>query len=274
MLNGIERRQEIVRLTETNRRVDVGALAAQFEVSKVTIRQDLKALSQRGLVVRSHGGAVASTPLALELSLEEKYKNNLAIKRRLGRAVAGLLGDDVRSIGLDSGTTAEEVALSLVGREGLAVTTNGLNVATALAKADGIEVRITGGTLRKQAMSFYGRQAEESLRHMHFDRFILGADGIDVDVGVTTHFEPEAHLNRMMCEAARQVILVADASKFGRFGAHVIRRLGDIDVLVTDAGIPADLPDRLARIGVELHVVGERPGGGRGGSPVSPDDRQ
>ena len=252
----------------------MGTLAAQFEVSKVTIRQDLKALSQRGLVVRSHGGAVARTPLALELSLEEKYKNNLEIKRRLGRTVAGLLGDDVRSIGLDSGTTAEEVALSLVGRKNLAVTTNGLNVATALAKSDGIEVRITGGTLRKQGMSFYGRQAEESLRHMHFDCFVLGADGIDIDVGVTTHFEPEAHLNRMMCEAARQVILVADASKFGRFGAHVIGRLADIDVLVTDAGIPADLPEQLARIGVELHIVGEESGGGRGGSPVSPDDNQ
>ena len=272
MLNGIERRQEIVRLTESQRRVEVGALAAQFEVSKVTIRQDLRALSQKGLIVRSHGGAVANTPLALELSLEEKYKNNLTIKRRLGETVAGLLGDDIRSIGLDSGTTAEEVALSLVGREDLAVTTNGLNIASALAKSDGVEVRITGGTLRKQAMSFYGRQAEESLRHMHFDRFILGADGIDIDVGVTTHFEPEAYLNRMMCEAARQVILVADSSKFGRFGAHVIRKLSDIDVLVTDDGIPVDLPDRLERIGVELHIVGAESAGVRDDSSVSPED--
>lgn len=259
MLSLIERREEIVRLTESNQRVDVGALASRFDVSAVTIRNDLNALSAKGLVVRSRGGAVASTRLTRELSVQEKYKENLAIKRRLGRAVAKLIGDDVRSIVLDSGTTTEEVALCLVGRSNLTVMTNGLNIASALATADGIEVRVTGGILRKKSMSFFGRRAEESLRYLHFDRLILGADGIDARVGVTTHFEAEASLNRMMSEVAREVILVADSSKFGRCGSHVICGLTEVDALVTDAGLPADLPEELRAEGVEVHVVDGSP---------------
>ena len=258
MLNLIERRQKIVRMTEANERVDVSALASQFEVSAVTIRSDLNALSGKGLIVRSRGGAVASTRLTRELSLQEKYKKNLSKKRQLGQAVADLIGEDSRNIFLDSGTTTEEVALCLVGRSNLTVTTNGLNTATALAASDGIEVRVTGGMLRKKSMSFYGRQAEESLQFLHFDTLILGADGVDMRVGVTTHFEQEAVLNRKMCQVARQVILVADSSKFGRCNSHVICRLSDIDVLVTDAGHPGEVPEALEAQGVELHVVGRK----------------
>ena len=259
MLSLIERRQEIVRQTKSRERVDVEALAKQFDVSSVTIRNDLNALSAKGLVVRSRGGAVASTRLTRELSVQEKYKENLSVKRRLGQAAANLVGADVRSLLLDSGTTTEEVAHCLLGRSNLMVMTNGLNIASALASAGGVEVRVTGGTLRKKSMSFFGRYAEESLRFLNFDALFLGADGVDPNVGVTTHFEPEAGLNRIMCEAAREVILVTDSTKFGRSNPHVICKLTDIDRLVSDAGIPAEAMDALTAAGVEVHCVDGMP---------------
>ena len=259
MLTLIERRSEIVRLTETRGKVNVGELVRQLQVSAVTIRNDLNALSKKGLVVRSRGGAIASTRLARELSVQEKYKENLPIKRRLGKAVADLIDEEVRSILFDSGTTTEEVALCLVGRSNLTVMTNGLNVASALASAEGIDLLVTGGMLRKKSMSFYGRQAEESLRFFHFDRLILGTDGIDTKVGVTTHFEPEASLNRVMRSVATQVILVADSSKFGKRGPHVICRHTDIDMLVTDNGIAADTLKTLLDAGVDVRVVSDPP---------------
>ena len=256
MLNLIERRKEIVRLTEENGKVEVAALAKRFGVSAVTIRIDLNALNAKGLVVRSRGGAVTSTRLTRELSFQEKYRKNLSIKRQLGQAVAELIDGDTRSLFLDSGTTTEQVALCLAGRLNLTVTTNGLNTARALAESDGVDVRVTGGMLRKKSLSFYGRYAEESLRFLHCDKLILGADGVDLHVGVTTHFEQEAILNRSMCEAAREVILVADSSKFGRCNAHVICQLSDIDVLVTDTGLPGEVLETLESYDIRLHVVG------------------
>ena len=257
MLNLIERRKEIVRLTETAGKVDVDALAGRFGVSTVTIRNDLNALSTRGLVVRSRGGAVVSTRLTRELSFQEKHIENLPMKRRLGQATVDVVGHDTRSLLLDSGTTTEEVALSLLDRSGLTVMTNGLNIASALANSDGIEVLVTGGTLRKKSMSFYGRQAEESLRFLHFDKLVLGADGVDMQVGVTTHFEQEASLNRVMCDVASEVILVADSSKFGRRGSHIICSFRDIDSVVTDPGVPDQFVNELTDAGVDVHILSE-----------------
>ncbi len=251
----IERRREIVRQTENEGRVNVDELAAQYGVSEVTIRHDLNALSERGLVVRSRGGAVVSTRLTRELSVQEKYGEHHATKTKLGQAAADLLGDDVRSVIIDSGTTTEEVARSLADRRALTVMTNGLNVATALAEAEGLEIKVTGGTLRPTSMSFYGRQAEDSLKFMHFDILILGVDGFDLDVGLATHFEQEASLNRIMVKAADRVIAVTDSSKFGRRGSHIICRHTDISALVTDAGAPADVVETLRAADVDVLLV-------------------
>jgi len=251
----IERRRKIIDLTETNGRVEVDALVEIFGVSAVTIRNDLNELSKRGLVVRSRGGAVASTRLTRELSVQEKYSEHLVVKRKLGQAVVEILGDDVRSLIIDSGTTTEEVAKQLSGRAHLKVMTNGLNVAAALAGNEGVEIMVTGGTLRRKSMSFYGRQADESLRYMHFDCFILGVDGFDMKVGIATHFEPEASLNRVMCKAASKVIAVTDSSKFGRRGSYVICRHDEIDMLVTDTGVHESVVKYLTESGVDVRLV-------------------
>lgn len=258
MLSLIERRTEIVRQTESKGKVGVDELARKLKVSQVTIRNDLNALSHKGLVVRSRGGALASNRLTRELSVQEKYQDHFATKRRLGRAVAGLIGDDARTIAIDSGTTTEEVALCLLERRGLTVMTNGLNVASVLARAEDIEVWVTGGSLRAKSLSFYGGHAEHSLRHLHFDALILGADGIDTRIGITTHFGQEASLNRRMCAAASSVIVVADSSKFDKRCSHIICELGDIDTLVTDSGIPEDAGRALTNRGVNLHIVDDQ----------------
>jgi DeoR family transcriptional regulator of aga operon len=255
MPNLIERRKIIVNLAESEGRVDVDELVEKFGVSAVTIRNDLNELSNRGLVVRSRGGAVVSTRLTRELSVQEKYTENLAIKRKLGQAVVDLLGEDVRSLVIDSGTTTEEVAKCLGGRAGLKVMTNGLNVASVLATHEGIEVMVTGGTLRRKSMSFFGHHAEAIFRYMHFDRFILGVDGFDMKIGIATHFEPEASLNRAMCNASSEIIVVTDSSKFGLRGSHVICRHDEIDALVTDTGVHESVVDFLTDSGVRVHLV-------------------
>ncbi|PCK30768.1 transcriptional repressor AgaR [Pseudoalteromonas piscicida] len=254
MLNTIERRHEIVQLVGQVERVEVSELAEKFGVSTVTIRNDLNALHEKGLLVRSHGGAVASSKLTKELTISEKHDDHRQVKVELGKLVASLIGNN-ESIILDSGTTTEEVAKQLIQHEQLVVMTNGLNVAQALVSAESVDVLMTGGSLRKKSLSFYGSHAEEQLKQYHFDRLILGVDGLSVDVGVTTHFEPEAALNREMCKAAKQVIVVTDSSKFGRNGVHRIISCAEIDVLVTDSGIPDDIYQQLVAAGIEVHLI-------------------
>lgn len=253
-LNTIERQQEIVRLTNAQGKVSVAELSQRFGVSEVTIRSDLAVLDSKRLLVRSRGGAMVNDDLSRELSLKEKRQKHSELKQRLGRAVAALIKDDERII-LDSGTTTEEVAASLREHKNLIVMTNGLNIALELSQVDKVEVMMTGGTLRKKSMSFYGAQAEQALKNYQFDKVVLGVDGFDLKTGLSTHFEAEATLNRLMCEVAREVIVVTDSSKFERRGFHLICSVMQVHTLVTDAGIPPAYVEELTRMGVQVHVI-------------------
>lgn len=254
MLSINERRQQIVQQAQNLGKVMVDDLAAQFAVSTVTIRADLNELDESGLLVRCRGGALASTKLARELSVQERYKRRLPTKQKLGKAAADLIqaGD---SVILDAGTTTEEVARCLVDHDNLVVMTNGLNIASALAGAEGIELFITGGSLRRRSMSFYGRPAEQSLRHLQFDKLILGVDGFDTRTGVSTYYEPEADLNRLMCGISAEIIAVTDSSKFDRRGFYIICPPDRLNTLVTDPGLPSACADELRGAGVELVIV-------------------
>jgi len=254
MLNTIERRHEIVLLTERNGKVSVKELSEQFGVSTVTIRYDLNQLNKRGLIVRSRGGAIASNRLTKEMSINEKQKDNYRIKKLLSIEVAQLVANG-ESIIIDSGTTTEEVAHCLSTKENLIVMTNGLNVANQLTRLNGCEVYMTGGKLRHKSMSFHDSHAEERVKKFNFNKVILGVDSIDINTGLSTHFEPEAKLNRVMCNSAEKIIVVADSSKFGRSALHSILPLSAIDILVTDTGIPEEFSKILTEMNVDLHLV-------------------
>ncbi|NQY34905.1 MAG: DeoR/GlpR transcriptional regulator [Alteromonadaceae bacterium] len=254
MLNTIERRHAIITQVNESGRIDVAELADKFMVSRVTIRTDLNELDKKRLLVRTRGGAVAISKITKELSVKEKHCENLPIKEKLAQAVVKLINNN-ESIIIDSGTTTEEVTKLLSEHKNLVVMTNGLNIASELAHFEETEVLMTGGTLRHKSLSFYGRQAESSFNNLRFDKVILGVDGIDMTAGITTHFEHEATLNRLMCQKAIKIIAVTDSSKFGRSGFHIIASLNQIDTLVTDSNIPESYKDFLASVHVKLIIV-------------------
>ena len=127
-----------------------------------------------------------------------------------------------------------------------------------LANTTGVEVLMTGGVLRKSALSFSGSQAENSLRNYRFDKVFLGVDGFDLRVGITTHNEQEASLNRLMCDISETIIAVADSTKFSKRSCHMIREFGDIDILVTDSGIPEEYVQELKDHKIEVIIVDDK----------------
>ncbi|MET4696749.1 transcriptional repressor AgaR [Endozoicomonas lisbonensis] len=255
-MSTVERREAIVRLVSDKGQARVEDLADHFKVSTVTIRNDLNYLDNKGVLLRSHGGAMSTGGLTKEVSFQDKGGVNASRKAAIGEAAARLVNDG-ESIILDSGTTTPYVAKNLLDRKHLVIMTNGLNVAVELAKSHDIEIMMTGGTLRKKSYSFYGAQAEDALRNFRFDKLFLGVDGFDLVAGLTTHFDREASLNRVMCDISSEIILVADSSKFGKKGYHLIRSFGAFNTLVTDKGIPADYLAGLQRQGVRVIIADE-----------------
>ena len=254
MSSTIERRQEIVDSVRQEGRVSVDELSSLYQVSTVTIRNDLNYLDKKGLLVRSRGGAVNNSKLIKELTINEKQTQNHPVKQAIGKLAADFIDNGDRII-LDSGSTTEEITHHLHHYKDLTVMTNGLNILSRLSHIQDINLMMTGGTLRYTSQSFYGRQAEDSLKNYRFDRLFLAVDGFDIAAGLTTHFEQEASLNRYMCDISKQVIAVTDSSKFNRCGFHVICTFDQIDILITDNGIPEDYRQMLEKKGVEVILV-------------------
>ena len=245
-----ERREQIIQRLRQQGSVQVNDLSALYGVSTVTIRNDLAFLEKQGIAVRAYGGALIcdSTTPSVEPSVEDKSALNTAMKRSVAKAAVELIQPGHRVL-LDSGTTTFEIARLM--------RKHGMNVANALLEAEGVELLMTGGHLRRQSQSFYGDQAEQSLQNYHFDMLFLGVDAIDLERGVSTHNEDEARLNRRMCEVAERIIVVTDSSKFNRSSLHKIIDTQRIDMIIVDEGIPADSLEGLRKAGVEVILVGE-----------------
>jgi DeoR family transcriptional regulator of aga operon len=249
-----ERRRRICDLLRAEGRVTVEALAARFGTSQVTIRTDLSTLESAGALTRTHGGAL-SVP-DLDQSLDVKQLQHRAEKLRIAEAAAALIRDG-ETIVLDSGTTTAQIArrVRTLGLKSINVITNALNIAAVLTDVAAVRLIVPGGILRRESNSLSGPMAEAALATLQADRLYLGADGVDPQIGVMTPHVDEAQLNATMIGISRQVVVVADSSKFARRNISLIARIEQLHLLITDRAAPAEAVEQLRQRGVEVRLV-------------------
>jgi DeoR family transcriptional regulator, aga operon transcriptional repressor len=233
--------------------VAVTDLSARLGVSAATIRRDLELLGRQRLLTRTHGGAIAQG-VAYELPLRYKTSRFREEKRRIATEAASRVADGW-AIGLTGGTTTTEVARALVDRPQLTVVTNALNIASELAIRPNLKLVVTGGTARPESYELVGPLAEQTLAGTNLDAVFIGADGVSVESGLTTHHEVEAHTNLALIERAGRVIAVADGSKIGRIAFAKICGLERIHELITDDHADASALRAIREAGVEVTTV-------------------
>ncbi len=251
-----ERQREILRMLQGATKVEVDELAGQLSVSLMTIRRDLAELGEQGLIERVHGGALSPTMWepGSELSVMERGKDKAEIKQRIGRATAALIKDGEK-VFIGSGSTAAAVAAALAHRQNLTVLTNALNVANTLLDAPQIKVAVIGGFLRRSEMSLIGYFAENSLQGLQVDKVIIGIEGIDPVKGLTNDYMEEVLTDRSIMGLSKNVIVVADHSKFGRVAAVRGAPIAAASLIVTDAGAPRDMIQTLRQLNVKVLEV-------------------
>ncbi|MEP0355219.1 transcriptional repressor AgaR [Paraglaciecola sp.] len=251
-----QRRVEISKMLKDKGSVQVPALASIYNVSTVTIRKDLRFLEQQGIATRSYGGAMLKENgiIETEVTVNDKQTLHAEEKSCIGTVAADLVKDG-DSIILDSGSTTLQIATHLANKENVTIVTNGLNILNELSHHEKLNVMLLGGTLRRKSQSFFGSCAENTLRDLHVDKLFLGVDGFHMERGITTHFEAEALLNKLMCRVASEVIVVTDSSKFGQVCLHKILEPAGVRRIVTDQNIPQDYLDGLKRLGIEVTIV-------------------
>jgi len=214
-----------------------------------TIRRDLHALAGSGLLLRTHGGAVAND-VGNELPIRVKASRRQQEKVRIGRAGAELV-DDGAVVGMTGGTTALELARALSARRGITIVTNAVNIAAELVGRRGLHLVVIGGIARQSA-ELVGPAAEMMLAGYHLDVAFIGVDGLTAEQGCTTYDEMEAQTDRAFLRQARRAIVITDSSKIGVVRFAQITPLSQVDEVVTDRdGDPAGL-DELRSAGVRV----------------------
>ena len=251
-----ERRRRIMELMESQERVTVEELVARFGVSAVTIRGDLDALAGSGSLIRSHGGALKRTEAVEDVPIAVKETLHHAEKVRIGQVAARMIRDG-ETILLDSGTSTAEIARQIrtLKLQGLNVITNALNIAMEVATIPFVRLIMIGGILRQMSYSLCGPPAEQTLRHVHADRLFLGVDGLDPDIGYMTPDVLEAQLNAIMIQVSREVVVVADSSKFQRRSLSVIGPIDAAHKIITDGGVSPEMVAAMRARNVEVIIA-------------------
>jgi DeoR family transcriptional regulator of aga operon len=240
-------------------RVLVDVLSEQLDVSVVTIRRDLDALEQKGLLRRTHGGAVSIEPLFYEpfrrdQSFLAQVERAADEKRRIGRAAAALITPG-ETIALTPGTTTTEVVRGLPMNHNITVVTNTVNVAMELSKRKDVYVFVTGGRLHGEWFSLVGSAALKALENMLINTMFIGADGMDATWGASCFNADEAELNSTMMKLARRRVGVVDSEKLGKVANWRICYANELNVLITDTNATDTAIEPFQKLGIEVMRV-------------------
>ncbi len=249
-----ERHREILAALRDEGRIAVQDVAQRMSVTPETVRRDLSELEHRGLLRRTHGGAVRverlsySTPVTARKGLYDAEKSAIA-------AEALKLIEDDSTIGIDAGTTTIRLAQLIPSDRRLTVVTYSVIVAGILAGNSRMKVYMVGGEVLENSRAAIGPWALDAVSRVTLDAVFLSVDGVNRRHGLTTHNAAEAAVKEALIGASRRSIVLADHSKLKREEFARIAGLDAVDRIITDEGAEAEYVAELAECGPEITLA-------------------
>lgn len=229
----IERRNQILERLQSEKRVVVSELSQIYQVSEETIRRDLEKLENDGLVIKSYGGAVLNEHSIFDMPFNIRKNQKIMEKQAIAGIAASLIRDG-EAMMLDASSTAVYLAKAMKNRKKLTVITNSVEIVVELFDVPEWTVISTGGVSRERSFALVGPRADQMISGYHVDKTFISCKGFSLEHGLTDSDEQDANCKRMMLEAAKERILVADSSKFGKTAFTKVADLNQIDKVITD----------------------------------------
>jgi DeoR/GlpR family transcriptional regulator of sugar metabolism len=257
---GAERRRLICELVRANKAVSLGDLARAVNVSETTVRRDLDTLEKRGVIQRTHGGAVLAQRaegLRYEPDTEAVQPPRVPEKAAIAALAATMVGDG-EAIMVGAGTTAYEFAQRLAPTSPLTVLTNSMLVARALARTPHVELVLTSGSLDNSSLALVGSTAERWMAGHRVSRAFVSGTGLTADRGLSSSHLALSAVDRAMVGSAHEVIVLADHSKLGVETTYQVAPITRIDHLVTDDAPDTSVIESLQARGVRVHIAPPR----------------
>jgi DeoR/GlpR family transcriptional regulator of sugar metabolism len=248
----IEERQAVVlEMLKEHGRVTVRELCDRFGVSVATVRADLDELGRQGRLRRTHGGALAAERDGQVLPFGTRRMYYGAEKKSIGRAAARMVKDG-EVIFVDGGTTAPEMRAFLSDKKNITVITPSLEVAHALITASTFNIYLLNGFVKSDSLSTIGVPSVDAILQMNVAKAFCGAAGFTMRDGLTDVHMGYVEQKRALCSMARMVIGLVDHTKVGVTSLASFAGIDDVDVIITDRPLPADMAAAVRDRGIEL----------------------
>ena len=251
-----ERREAIRELLQTKPFISLHDLEAMFpSVSSMTLRRDIEYFEQQGEAIKVRGGArsMKFITTSMEDSFNLRLSENMTAKEKIAVKAMEML-ETGRSLFIDSGTTMMRLA-ALLPDERLTITTTGPNIALELIKKSLPIVNIVGGMVGRDNISVSGNQALRFLADLNIDVAFIVPSGMSAQNGLTSGNYSECELKKMIVEKSRRVVVLMDTSKLDKVLPYTFARIDEVDTIITDKPLPADITQVAESAGVRIIIA-------------------
>ena len=246
-----ERISEIAEILNKRGKLTLEQLEEYFpNVSQMTLRRDLFQLEEEGKIIRVRGGAMSVREVQKTSGEPYTKKTTMHTDEKIVIAQkAAELIDEGAALFLDGGTTALYLAKEMPDMY-CNVFTNGLAVATELAKKKNVMVHLLGGQLIKENLATASAFSSLYFTDTNFEIAIISAAAFTLENGFSCSTQVEAELLRVVCKKAKFLYMMLDSSKIGKIKPYTFARAEDINVLITDQDFPDSLKDKFKEMNI------------------------
>lgn len=248
-----ERIERMERYIATHKSATIDELCEIFQVSKNTVRRDLKDILARGEFKKTYGG-ICATRSRLPCPFTERVNINIETKRRIAQRAATEIQDgDI--IYIDSGTTACHIVDAISSAKDITILTHSLEVMNRGINNPNLTIVSLGGILNWKTLSFTCNNPTEALKHFNIGKAFMAADGITVANGATQSTLAEFNIKKAVLSRCAEMYLLVEHEKFDQISLYTYCELENIDYLITDQAPSQDFMDSFLACGGSVYVV-------------------
>lgn len=245
-----EREKKILDILMEGKNPSVNEISELLAVSKVTIRSDFTSLEEKGLIVRTRGGAFP----AFHPEILESQRHAVEEKNRIAKAAAAMINDG-DTVMINDGTTTSLIPKYLLGKRDIHIVTNSTLVFTYARINPSLHLTLVGGAFQPSSEALVGPVTLQDLENFHVKYAFVGTSGFSLETGMTTHLVDGAEVIKKMSQQARKTILTADSTKYGKNGFVKILSLDHLDGIICDNGLEREVIAEIRERGTDLHLV-------------------
>ena len=244
-----ERKQQIMDMLRRDGMVKVSDLSRIFAVSEVTVRNYLADMESKGLLSRTHGGAISSYKPYCSMNFNQRFETNRPDKELIAGKISEMIEPN-DTVMINAGTTTLLTFRNLPADYKLNIVTNSISIALEASSNPNFNVILVGGTINAKYQFTFGEDAVEQIKKYHADKLILSVDGVDCNNGFSTYYNEEVSVDRAMIEQSDICIVAADQSKLRRNAFVKVCGLSVADFIITTGKLEEDEMISLSENGI------------------------